>query len=428
MSVPARPRHLVVVTGTGTEVGKTWVSAALVREARRRGVSVAARKPAQSFDPGDRFELTDAAVLASASGEDPAVVCPPSRRYPVAMAPPMAASVLGLPIPSLEALARSVSSSWPPDGCDLGLVEGAGGVASPLAADGDSADLARALAAHRVVLVADAGLGTINAVRLSVRALEPLPVVVHLNRFHPGDDLHRRNLDWLRSRDGLTVTTTVEALLVALLGAPLRAPLGAPPGERGVNVGPMATSRPVDPRIPPLPPEERSPAVQELLDTVKIAGSDANIFTTFVRAEGLTRKWLPFGGKLLSGKIPARDRELLILRTGWNCRAEYEWAQHALVGQLVGLSAEEVDRVIDGPDAGGWDDWDATLLRAADELHRDWCISDSTWVLLASRYDVPQLIEVPMLVGHYHMVAMTLNSLGVQIDEGLSGFPSGAGA
>jgi 4-carboxymuconolactone decarboxylase len=190
----------------------------------------------------------------------------------------------------------------------------------------------------------------------------------------------------------------------------------------------MAASRPANPRIPPLPPEERSPAVQELLDTVKIAGSDANIFTTFVRAEGLTRKWLPFGGKLLSGKIPARDRELLILRTGWNCRAEYEWAQHALVGQLVGLSAEEVDRVIEGPDAGGWDEWDATLLRAADELHRDWCLSDPTWALLASRYDVAQLIELPMLVGHYHMVAMTLNSLGVQIDEGLSGFPAGAGA
>lgn len=168
--------------------------------------------------------------------------------------------------------------------------------------------------------------------------------------------------------------------------------------------------------------------MQELLETVKVVGFDANIFTTFVRAEGLTRKWLPFGGKLLSGKIPARDRELLILRTGWNCAAEYEWAQHALIGQLVGLSAEEVDRVIAGPDAEGWSEFDATLLRAADELHEDWCISDHTWSQLAQRYDVPQLIELPMLVGHYHMVAMTLNSLGVQIDEGLSGFPEGSQA
>ncbi len=182
-------------------------------------------------------------------------------------------------------------------------------------------------------------------------------------------------------------------------------------------------NRPSAPRIPPLPQEERTPAVQELLDTVRIAGAEANIFTTFVRAEGLTRRWLPFGGKLLSGKIPARDRELLILRTGWNCDAEYEWAQHVLIGALAGLTQEEMDRIPDGPDADGWDPFDATLLRAADELHRDRCIGDATWAELAERYDVPQLIELPMLVGHYHMVAMTLNSLGVQIDEGLTGFP-----
>lgn len=184
--------------------------------------------------------------------------------------------------------------------------------------------------------------------------------------------------------------------------------------------------RPTYPRIPPLPPEERSPAAQELLNGVKVAGADANIFTTLVRAEGLTRKWLPFGGKLLSGKIPARDRELLILRTGWNCRAEYEWAQHAVIGRAAGLSAEEVDRVAAGPEAAGWESWDATLLRAADELHADWCITDATWAALGERYDVAQLIELPMLVGHYHMVAMTLNSLGVQVDEGLGGFPDGA--
>jgi alkylhydroperoxidase family enzyme len=178
------------------------------------------------------------------------------------------------------------------------------------------------------------------------------------------------------------------------------------------------------PRIPPLPPEERSAEAQALLDTVKVAGAEANIFTTLIRAEGLTRKWLPFGGKLLSGRLPARDRELLILRTGWNCRSEYEWGQHAVIALFCGVSQEEVDRIPAGPEDDAWDPFDATLLRAADELHADWRISDPTWALLADRYDTPQLIELPMLVGHYHMVAMTLNSLGVQLDEGLSGFPS----
>ncbi|MGD0321547.1 MAG: carboxymuconolactone decarboxylase family protein [Acidimicrobiales bacterium] len=176
---------------------------------------------------------------------------------------------------------------------------------------------------------------------------------------------------------------------------------------------------PKAPRIAPIPPGERSDEVKELLASSIVP--DANIFSTLARAPGLMRRWLPFGGKLLNGKIPARERELLILRTGWNCRAEYEWAQHAILGRQAGLTGEEIERVATGS-FEGWDGFDATLLRAADELHESWCISDTTWALLAERYDTQQLIELPMLVGHYHLVAMTLNSLGVQLDEGLSGW------
>lgn len=214
---PSRPRVVVVVTGTGTEVGKTWVAAGLARDLVGRGLRVAARKPAQSFEPGDA--LTDADVLAAATGEDPEEVCPRIRWYPAAMAPPMAASVLDMTPPTLDALAGEVTAGWPLPPADVGLVEGAGGVASPLGIDGDNADLVRALAADTVVLVADAGLGVINAVRLACRALEPVPVLVHLNRFDPADELHRRNVEWLRERDGLTVTTDVEDL-AARLGAP----------------------------------------------------------------------------------------------------------------------------------------------------------------------------------------------------------------
>lgn len=181
-------------------------------------------------------------------------------------------------------------------------------------------------------------------------------------------------------------------------------------------------SRPTSPRITPLPPSERSPSAQALLEGVMVAGAEANIFTTLIRAEGLTRRWMAFGGKLLSGKLPARDRELLILRTGWNCQSTYEWAQHVVIGRSASLSEEEILRVPKGPDAQ-WGSFDATLLRAADELHEACCVSDGTWAALAAVYDTEQLIELPMLVGHYHMVAMTLNTLGVELDPGLSGFP-----
>lgn len=181
-------------------------------------------------------------------------------------------------------------------------------------------------------------------------------------------------------------------------------------------------SRPAAPRILPLPASERTPSAQELLDGVAVAGSEWNIFTTLVRAEGLTRRWLPFGGKLLNGKIPPRERELLILRTGWNCGSEYEWAQHVVIGRSAGLTDEEIVRIPTGP-GGGWSQFDCSLLQAADELHDGWCVTDMTWAALAAVYDAQQLIELPMLVGHYHMVAMTLNSLGVQLDPGLIGFP-----
>ncbi len=180
----------------------------------------------------------------------------------------------------------------------------------------------------------------------------------------------------------------------------------------------------MSPRIPPLPAAERDDHAHELLKGAVIAGGEANIFTTLVRHPGLMRRWLPFGGKLLAGKLPARERELLILRTGWNCKAEYEWAQHVIIGKSSGLTDEEIHRVAAGPDAAGWAPFDAHLLRAADELHSEWRVGDATWSALAERYDEQQLIEVPMLVGHYHLVAMTLNTLGVELDPGLDGFPS----
>jgi 4-carboxymuconolactone decarboxylase len=171
-----------------------------------------------------------------------------------------------------------------------------------------------------------------------------------------------------------------------------------------------------------LPEGEQDERAKALLGDVAVSGPASNIFTTLVRHPGLFRRWLPFGGKLLAGRLPARDRELLILRTAWLCDAEYEWGQHVALGRQAGLSEGEIERVKDGPGDPAWSGDEAVLLRAADELHGDACISDETWASLAARYDQPQLIEIPMLVGHYHLVAFALNSLGVQLEPGVAGF------
>jgi len=218
-----RPGVVVLVAGTATEVGKTWVTARLLERWRAAGLSVTARKPAQSFVPGDG--PTDAEVLGAASGEDPAAVCPPARSYPVPLAPPMAAEALGVPVPTVADLAGSLH--WPGTSAAVGVVETAGGVRSPQAADGDVVDVVRAVAPDVVVVVADAGLGTINAVRLTLAALHGGeharrdrrdPTVV-LNRFDPSSDLHRRNLAWLRDRDGTCVVEGTPAGLDRLATA-----------------------------------------------------------------------------------------------------------------------------------------------------------------------------------------------------------------
>ena len=212
-----RPDRLLLVTGTGTEIGKTWVGVQLLTELRARGSSVAARKPAQSFEAGDEGR-TDADELARATEESPTDVCLAHRWYAVPMAPPMAAEVLRRPPFTIAELVAEIA--WPASGIDVGLVETAGGVRSPLADDGDSVDVARALVPDLVVLVADAGLGTINAVRTCAAALDAWPVVVVLNRFDEGDELHRRNRDWLVERDGLDVVTSIGALVDRATGSP----------------------------------------------------------------------------------------------------------------------------------------------------------------------------------------------------------------
>jgi dethiobiotin synthetase len=161
-----------VVVGTGTEVGKTWVSVHLIGALRAGGWRVESRKPAQSFDPDDPHP-TDAVLLAEASGEDPEVVCPPDRSYPVPLAPPMAAEVLGRRVPSVGELVAELRWSGPRPGEQpvVGLVETAGGVRSPFGRDGDAVDFVRILLPEVLVMVAHAGLGTINAVRLTADAL-----------------------------------------------------------------------------------------------------------------------------------------------------------------------------------------------------------------------------------------------------------------
>lgn len=125
--------------------------------------------------------------------------------------------------------------------------------------------------------------------------------------------------------------------------------------------------------------------------------------------------------------IPLRDKELLILRTAWLSRGDYVWGRHNIMGQNAGLTDEEIQRITRGPDAPGWSDFDATLLRAADGLHLSRFVSETTWDALAERYTQEQLVEVVLIVGNYTQLTMFQNTLGVQLPPDIEGLPEDSG-
>jgi alkylhydroperoxidase family enzyme len=175
-----------------------------------------------------------------------------------------------------------------------------------------------------------------------------------------------------------------------------------------------------EPRLSPLPPDAWDDETRALLGN----SPPLNIFATLARHPKLMKRWLVFGNHVLAkSTLPARDRELLILRTGWNCRAPYEWGQHVAIARTIGVTDDEIARIVAGPDAPGWDAFDAGLLRAADELHDDTCLTDATYAEITQRYDEQQLLDLIFTVGQYHLVSMALNSLRVQRDDGVTDAP-----
>ncbi len=177
------------------------------------------------------------------------------------------------------------------------------------------------------------------------------------------------------------------------------------------------------PRVTPITQSEVDDETKELLESLKRDGHLYNIFATLARHPQLLKRWLVFGGHVLGkSTLPPREREIAILRMGWLCRAEYEWGHHVAIGKQTGLSDDDIRRIAEGPDAVGLDPFEATLLRAVDELHADTFISDAAWKALTERYNTQQVLDFLFTAGQYKLVSMVLNSVGVQLEEGFTGF------
>jgi alkylhydroperoxidase family enzyme len=178
------------------------------------------------------------------------------------------------------------------------------------------------------------------------------------------------------------------------------------------------------PRIPPLQESDCSPAQREALAPYAARGQQYNIFTTLGRVPEALKAFNAWGGfVLLQSSLPARERELLILRVGWNCRCGYEWAQHARIGRAAGLTPLELTGIKRGPTWIEWSEQDRLLLLAADELGESSFISVALWNALAERFGERQLMDIVFVVGHYTQVCMILNTFGVQLDPTLRADP-----
>jgi alkylhydroperoxidase family enzyme len=186
-----------------------------------------------------------------------------------------------------------------------------------------------------------------------------------------------------------------------------------------VSAAAAATAPAPAPRIPPGTTAEigrRNALIAAVLG--RAAGSGPpNLFTTLARHRRLFGPWLRFAGALMPrGSLPRADSEVVILRVAHNCACEYEWRHHERIAPTSGVPAELVARVRDGADAGVFSPRQALLLRAADSLHEHRDLDDELWSELRGEFKDHELIELCMLVGHYEMLAMTLNSLRVAPD------------
>ncbi|WP_193606315.1 carboxymuconolactone decarboxylase family protein [Mycobacteroides chelonae] len=148
-----------------------------------------------------------------------------------------------------------------------------------------------------------------------------------------------------------------------------------------------------------------------------------NIFAVLANHPDLLQQWMQFTGHILVGSsLPARERELVILRTGWLCRSEYEFGQHRVLGRHAGLTEHDIVWITEAEVGSGWSERDRILLLVTDQLVTEHQLSDTLWKALSTGWSLHQVMDIVFTVGQYVLVSTALNTFQVPLDEGLEGF------
>lgn len=178
----------------------------------------------------------------------------------------------------------------------------------------------------------------------------------------------------------------------------------------------------MQPRIQPMRREDAAPDVAALYDLMeKMGNPPPNMHLTFGKNASLYAKWLPFATYIIpASSLAPRDRQILILRAAFNWRCGYAWSQHVRISKrLASLDDDEIS-ALEGAGAHAWTPKEAALIRACDDSAAATRIGDETWAMLTPHYTESELLDVVFTIGQYALIALALNSLTVQLDEGLS--------
>jgi alkylhydroperoxidase family enzyme len=195
----------------------------------------------------------------------------------------------------------------------------------------------------------------------------------------------------------------------------------------------VSEQAPDGPRIAPLPPEAWPPEMAQVLAALLPAEprhplprrredrpKGLNVLGTLARHPALSRAFNTFNGHVLfASTLSIRQRELLVLRVATVRGSDYEWAQHVVLAADAGIDADEIARIVVGPDAPGWSPLEQAMLRAVDELVADALVTDATWRALAQELDEHQLMDLIFTVGAYDLLAMAFRSFGIELDDDL---------
>jgi alkylhydroperoxidase family enzyme len=175
-----------------------------------------------------------------------------------------------------------------------------------------------------------------------------------------------------------------------------------------------------EPRLPALQRDEWNDKAAEVMAKIETSGEAFNVYKTMANVPDLFKRWVVFATHIMfKNSLSIRDRELLILRIGWLTKSGYEYSQHVRIALENGFTEADIERVKNGSGAEGWDEKEGALVKAAEELRDDSFISDATWTTLSKHFSTENMADIIFTVGNYNMLAMALNSFGVQLDDHL---------